>query len=273
MNVDWEEILQTVTDWAMTQGAKILFALVILFVSFRIINLVSRIIQKRAEKKKKLDKTVVRTMLYVGRISIKIAIGVGLIGYVGIDTSGLAALIAAGGVAIGLAINGALGNIAGGVLILLSRPYRIDDFIEVAGYMGTVEDIHLVATLIRTPDNKQVVVPNGTASTSVVVNYSRKDTRRVDLTFPVGYGDDRKLAQQVLTDVCSKHEKVLADPAPTVRVMQNGPNSVELVVRVWVKKEDYWDVYFDLTENGKTALDEVGITIPYQQLDVHIKEK
>lgn len=269
----WEEARDTLWEWTKTQGLKIAVALVVLFVSFRLVNLFFRIVQRRSEKKEKVDKTVSRTLIYVGRITVKCLILFALVAYVGVDTSGLAALLAAGGVTIGLAVNGALGNIAGGVLILVTRPFRLDDYIEVAGYSGTVEDIRLVSTRLRTPDNKVVIVPNGTASSAVVVNYSAKNTRRVDLLFPIGYEDDRPLAQEILLELCKHKKKVLRNPAPTVRVISNGSNGVELTVRVWVKSADYWPTYFDLIEEGKAALDAAGIKIPYQQMDVHIKEK
>ena len=268
-----EEVKEAVWLWTKTHGLRIVVALVVLFVSFRIVNLVSRLIQRRSEKKEKIDKTVSRTLIYVGRVAAKALIVAGLVGYVGIDTSGLAALLAACGVTIGLAVNGALGNVAGGVLILVTRPFRLDDYIEVAGYSGTVEDIRLVSTRLRTPDNKVVIIPNGTASSAVVVNYSRKDTRRIDLTFPIGYEDDRPLAQQLLLELCKSKAEILSEPAPMVRVMTNGQNAVELIVRVWVKRADYWSVYFDLVEDGKAALDAAGIHIPYQQMDIHITEK
>lgn len=273
MPTSWEEIKDVLWEWTRTHGLRIAVALIILFVSFRLVNLVSRVALRRSEKKNKVDKTVSRTVIYVVRVVVKVLIGVALVAYVGIDTSGLAALLAAGGVTIGLAVNGALGNIAGGVLIIVTRPFRLDDFIEVAGYSGTVEDIRLVSTRLRTPDNKVVVVPNGTASSAVVVNYSVKDTRRIDLTFPIGYEEDRPRAQKVLLDVCKKKKTVLKDPAPMVRVMSNGASGVELIVRVWVRSVDYWPTYFDLIENGKTALDEAGIKIPYPQMDVHIKKE
>ena len=269
----WEEVKATIWEWTKTQGLKIAIAFVILFVSFRIVNLVFRVIQRRSEKKGRVDKTVSRTINYIVRVVIKILITAALVAYVGIDTSGLAALLAAGGVTIGLAVNGALGNIAGGVLIIVTRPFRLDDYIEVAGYSGTVEDIRLVSTRLRTPDNKVVIVPNGTASSAVVVNYSAKDTRRIDLTFPIGYNDDRPHAQKVLLELCKKKKTVLKDPAPMVRVMTNGANAVELIVRVWVRSADYWSTYFDLVEDGKTTLDAAGIKIPFQQVDVHITEK
>lgn len=269
----WEEIKSVIWEWTKTQGLRIAIALIVLFVSFRVVNLIFRVIQRRSEKKGKVDKTVSRTINYVVRIVIKILIAAALVAYVGVDTSGLAALLAAGGVTIGLAVNGALGNIAGGVLIIVTRPFRLDDYIEVAGYSGTVEDIRLVSTRLRTPDNKVVIVPNGTASSAVVVNYSAKDTRRIDLTFPIGYSDDRPHAQKLLLELCKKKKTVLKDPAPTVRVMTNGQSAVELIVRVWVKSADYWPTYFDLVEEGKTALDAAGIKIPFQQIDVHVTER
>lgn len=269
----WEEIKAVLWEWTRTHGLRIAIALIVLFVSFRIVNLISRLIQRRSEKKNKIDKTVSRTVIYVVRVVVKVLIGVALVAYVGIDTSGLAALLAAGGVTIGLAVNGALGNIAGGVLIIVTRPFRLDDFIEVAGYSGTVEDIRLVSTRLRTPDNKVVVVPNGTASSAVVVNYSVKDTRRIDVTLPIGYEDDRPRAQKLLLELCKKKKTVLKDPAPMVRVMSNGQNGVELIVRVWVRSVDYWSTYFDLIEDCKTTLDAAGIKIPYPQMDVHIKKE
>ena len=269
----WEDIKLKIWEWTKTQGLRIVIALILLFVSFRLVNLIFRVIQRRSEKKGKVDKTVSRTINYVARILVKILIAAALVAYVGVDTSGLAALLAAGGVTIGLAVNGALGNIAGGVLIIVTRPFRLDDYIEVAGYSGTVEDIRLVSTRLRTPDNKVVIVPNGTASSAVVVNYSAKDTRRIDLTFPIGYGDDRPHAQKLLLELCKKKKTVLKDPAPMVRVMTNGQSAVELVVRVWVKSADYWSTYFDLVEEGKTALDAAGIKIPFQQIDVHVTER
>ena len=270
--MDFQAILDTVVNWATSTGIKIVIALLIWFVSFRIINFVARRLEKRMlGGKHPLDKTLTRTFVYLFKLVLKIIVIVCLIGYLGIDTSGITALIASFGVCVGLAVNGALSNFAGGVLLLITRPFRVDDFIEAAGHSGTVEDIHLVNTRIRTPDNKIVYIPNGMLSSSSIVNYSEKEMRRVDLTFSIGYGDNFDEAKQIITDICTAHEKVLKDPAPFIRVVEHGASSINIVTRVWVFNSDYWDVYFDLLESVKKAFDEKGIEIPVNQIDVHVK--
>ena len=202
---------------------------------------------------------------------MKCLIAICLIGFVGIDTSGLAALVVSLGACVGLALNGALSNLAGGILIIVTRPFRVDDYIEAQGYSGTVEDIHITTTKLRTPDNKMVYIPNGPLSSGTIVNYSIKDTRRVDFTFSIGYGDDFEKAKRIVKDICTSHELVLEDPAPFVRMSSHGESSINITARVWVKSEDYWTVNFDVLEAVKTAFDKEGIEIPYNQLDVHVK--
>lgn len=267
--MDWNQLIQQITNWAVNHGSRILIALLLLFVSFRFINYSGKKIQRQLEKKD-ADKTLVRTLVYVGKIVLKTVVVVCLIGYVGIDTSGLTALIASLGVGVGLAMNGALGNFAGGVLILFSRPFRIDDYIEVDGHEGTVEDIRLVSTHIRTYDNRLIVIPNSIASGAIVINYTAKDIRRVDSAFQIAYTADREEAKSALRAMCGKNPKILSDPEPFVRVNANNPSSVEIIVRAWVKNEDYWEVYYDLLEDGKAALDEAGIPIALPGLNVHM---
>lgn len=269
---DWNGLWQTLANWAMSTGVKIIIALLIWFISFRIINWLTRKIEKRLINKKKLDKTLVKTLFYILRIVLKIVVLTCLIGYLGIDTTGLAALIAALGVGIGLALNGALGNLAGGVLILITRPFKIDDYIAAGGYEGTVEDIRIVYTKLRTVDNKVVYAPNGPLSSSNIVNYSEKDLRRVDLNFSIEKTADYKKAEEIMLSVANSHEKVLQDPVATARVDKHTANDMTLVLKAWVKNEDYWDVYFDLQENVKKALDENGIVMPANQLDVRVKK-
>ena len=272
--MDWKEvlnnILNTVINWATTAGLRVIIALVLLFVSFKIVNLVARKIQRSGEKGK-LDKTLARTFAYIFKLAMKCLIAICLIGFVGIDTSGLAALVVSLGACIGLALNGALSNLAGGILIILTRPFRVDDFIEAQGHSGTVEDIHITTTKIRTGDNKIVYIPNGPLSSGTIVNYSVKDTRRVDFTFSIGYGDDFEKAKAIVMDICTSHELVLDDPAPMVRVSSHSASSIDLVTRVWVKSGDYWTVNFDILEAVKSAFDKEGIEIPFNQLDVHVK--
>ena len=271
--MDWNQIWTTIVEWASNTGIKIIIALLLLFISFRVITLVCRRIEKKVlNGKRKADKTLTKTLLYVAKIVLKVVVVVCLIGYLGIDTSGITALIASLGVGVGLAVNGALSNFAGGALLLITRPFKVDDYIEVGDYAGTVEDIRMTQTRVRTPDNKVIYIPNGSLSTSSIINYSEKDIRRVDLTFSIGYGDDFENAKGIIKDIVDAHQLVLKDPEPFIRVSEHGASSVNIVTRVWVKSNDYWTVHFDLLESVKKAFDEKGIEIPFNQLDVHVKK-
>ena len=272
--MDWQQVWQTVQNWLTNTGIKLLIAIVIMIVSFALINWLSKKIAKRADKKvaenKKIDKTIYKTVSYVVKVGLKVLVVLGLISYVGIDTSAITALIASLGVGIGLAINGTLSNFAGGVLILITRPFKNDDYIQACGYEGTVEDIRICHTRLRTTDNKVVYLPNGKLSTSEVVNFSEKDLRRVDLKFSISYSDDFEKAKTIIRKVCDANELVLKDPEPSVRVSAQSSSSIDISAKVWCKNADYWTVNFDMIENVKKAFDENGITIPFNQLDVHV---
>ncbi len=266
-----QNVIDTVINWATTAGVRLLVALVLMFISFKVINFVSRRIE-RSHERGKFDKTLTKTFAYVFKIALKIVVTICLVGYVGIDTSGLAALVASFGVCIGLAVNGAVANLAGGVLIIVTRPFKVDDYIEAQGYSGTVTSIRLTSTRLLTPDNKVVYIPNGALANGNILNYSEMDTRRVDFTFSIGYENDFEKAKSILLDICSQHEKILKEPeAPMARVKEHGASSVNIVVRAWVLSDDYWDVYFDIMEQVKTRFDSEGIEIPFNQLDVHVK--
>lgn len=275
--MDWQQVWQTVQNWLTTTGIRVVISIVIMIVSFSIINWFSKKIAKRADKKvesnKKIDKTIYRTLSYVAKVGLKVLVVIALIGYVGIDTSAITALIASLGVGVGLAINGTLSNFAGGILILITRPFKDDDYIDACGYSGTVEDIRICHTKLRTTDNKVVYLPNGKLSTSEIVNYTEKDLRRVDLTFSISYSDDFEKAKKVIEDVWNQNELILKDPAPSVRVSAQSASSIDLTAKVWCKNEDYWTVNFDMLEQVKTAFDQNGIQIPFNQLDVHIKNQ
>lgn len=268
--MDWQALLNSVIEWATSAGIKLVIALLILFISFKIVNFVARRIEKAAEKKN-VDKTIMRTLAYLIKVGLKIVIAVCLVGYVGIDTSGLAALVTSLGVCVGLAVNGALSNLAGGVLIILTRPFRIDDYIEAQGYSGTVVDIHITNTVLRTPDNKIVYIPNGALSADTIVNYSVEETRRVDVSFAIAYSADYEKARAIITEICVEHPLVLEDPAPFVRMTEHAASSITVTARVWTKSADFWTVKFDLMETVKARFDAEGIEIPFDQLDVHIK--
>lgn len=272
-DITFDKVLETLWNWTKTTGVKILIAIVVLIVSFFIIKVVTNRIKKRMQKNKKVDKTISKTLLRCGNILAKILVIVALVSYLGIDTSGVTALITSLGVCVGLAVNGALSNLAGGFLILITRPFKIDDFIEAEGYSGTVIDIRITDTKIRTPDNKIVYLPNGKLSAAEIVNYSEEATRRVDITFGISYDNDFEKAKSILMDLSNQHAKVLKDPAPSVRMSEQGDSSINLTLKVWVLNGDYWDVKFDLLEAAKKAFDENHIEIPYNQLDVHIKNQ
>ena len=241
-----------------------------MIVSFRIIKSVSRKIAKKGEKGK-YDKTIMKTLAYAFSIGAKTLVLVCLVGYLGIDTSGITALITSLGVCIGLAVNGAVSNLAGGVTILVTRPFKVDDYIEAQDVSGTVEDIHMICTKIRTPDNKVIYVPNGALSNGTIINYSEKDTRRLDLNFSVSYSCDFEKAKALVWDIITSHELALTDPAPFVRMSEHGESSITITARVWTKNSDYWTLNFDVLEAVKKSFDENGIEIPYNQLDVHVK--
>lgn len=272
-SINWSAVLDTVLSWCLNTGLKVIISLIVLFVSFRVINLIAKRILKKTGNNEKFDKTLVKTLTYVGKIAAKIIVAICLVGYLGIDTSGLTALVTSLGVCAGLAVNGALSNLAGGVLIIFTRPFKVDDYIEVEGssIAGTVEEIRIVSTKLCTPDNKVIYVPNGTLSNSNIINYSEKNTRRVDFSFSVAYESDFEKAKELILNLFASHELTLKDPAPVVRVSGHGDSAVDITARVWVNSENYWTVKWDILEESKRLFDENGIEIPYNKLDVNVK--
>lgn len=270
--MDFAALLNNTVTFLTTMGIKIVTALLILLISFKVINaLLKRFDRALENRNKPIDKTLRRTLVYAIKLVLKTLVVIALVGYLGIDTSGAAALIASLGVGLGLAVNGALSNLAGGVIILINRPFRVDDYIEAADYSGTVEDIHIISTRLRTPDNKVVYIPNGVLSSGTIVNYSEKGTRRLDLSFSISYKDDFEKAKKIILGVVESHELVMSSEEPFVRLSSHGESGMNITCRVWTKTQDYWTVNFDVIESVKKEFDKNGITIPYNQLDVHIK--
>ena len=272
-HINWSAVLDTVLSWCLNTGIKILISLLILLISFRVINVIAKRILKKAQSNERFDKTLVKTLTYVGKVAAKIVVAICIVGYLGIDTSGLTALVTSLGVCAGLAVNGALSNLAGGVLIIFTRPFKVDDYIEVeaSDIAGTVEEIRIVSTKLCTPDNKVIYVPNGTLSNSNIINYSEKPTRRVDFSFSVAYESDFEKAKELILALLSSHELTLDTPAPVVRVSGHGDSSVDITARVWVNSEDYWTVKWDILEASKKMFDANNIEIPYNKLDVNVK--
>ena len=262
--VTWGEIWNTVADWLTHSGIKIVIAILVLVVSFIIINAVTKSVYKRLQKKH-ADLTLSRVGTNAARIVLKVLVLVCLIGYLGIETASISAVIASIGVGISLAVQGTLSNFAGGVIIIVMRPFKIGDYITSNGVEGTVEDIKLFYTHIVTNDNKAVVIPNGSLANNVIVNASAKDTRRVDLVMQVAYGSDVALVKEIIRKVCGENELVFKEPAPFVELSNMNESSLDFT--------DYWTVNFALIENIKKSLDENGIEIPFKQVDVHIKNE
>ena len=267
-----KEFVDTIVKWATESGVKILIALIVCFIAFKIINAVAKRFSRKFQNSEKYDKTLTKTFIYIGKIILKILVVICLIGYLGIETSGISALIASIGVAAGLAINGTLSNLAGGVMLLITRPIRVDDYIAAQGEEGVVQDIKICYTKILTVDNKAVYLPNGALSTGSIVNYSMEDLRRVDLDFSVA-GNDPAKVRELLLDVCKKEKLVLSDPKPFARITDFGAgNGLTITLRAWCKSADYWDAYFNILDAVKDAFDENSIVVPFEQLDVHIKQ-
>ena len=269
-NITWQDILDMVIGWATNTGYKLVIAIVILIVSFIIINFISKKISKKLAKRK-ADPTLSRVLVNVSRIALKILIVTCLVNYVGIATASVSAVIFAIGTGISLALQGALSNFAGGVIIIVMRPFKLGDYITSSGESGTVEDIKLFYTYITTPDNRVVMIPNGTLANNVIVNASAKDTRRVDVEMSISYSADLELAKTVAKEVCAKNESVLQTPAPFAEVINYDSSSVVVVVRCWCNRTDYWNVKFYMLREIKKAYDEANIEIPFNQLDVNFR--
>ena len=272
--MNWQNIWSTVQTWLTTTGIRIIVSVIFLIASFALINGISKKIENKGsklERSKHVDKTVYRTLSNIIKTALKILVVLTVVAYLGIDTSAIAALLTSLGVGVGLAVNGTLSNLAGGILLLFTRPFKDGDFIFFNGYEGFVEDIFICNTKIRTNDNKVVYLPNGKLSTGEIVNYTENQTRRVDLTFSIAYSDDFEKAADLVKQVAAANPNILQDPAPKARVKAHSASCIDLFCPVWCNKNDYWDVLFYMNEQVKLTFDENGITIPFGQLDVHVK--
>ena len=267
-----EQVVENVINWLATEGVKLLIGLIFLLIAFYIINVFAKSIRKRMIKKQR-DKTVTSVVYRVIKAGLKILVFLGFLGYVGIDTAGIGGIIASIGVGVGLALQGSLSNLAGGVIILLMRPFKLGDYIEAQGESGTVEDIRIFYTYLNTPNNKVVMIPNGILANGTIINYSTKELRRVDFEFGIAYSEDFEKAKQIILDVINNTEHVLNEPAPLVRVVSHGDSSINITTKVWTKNENYLSVHFDIMEAIKKEFDKANIEIPYKTLDVNIKNK
>lgn len=267
----YEDFLDTSTTLGRIAliAIKVVIALVILFISFKIINKICKSLYKRLTQKN-ADATLSKVGTSTARIALKALVTVCLVGFVGIETASISALIAAIGVGVSMALQGTLSNFAGGIIIILMRPFKLGDYIVTNGQEGTVEDIKLFYTTLVTSDNRVISVPNGTLANNVIVNNSAKDTRRVDLKIQVAYGSDVDEVKKIIKQVCGENELVFKTPAPFTELAEINESSLDFTVRTWCNRSDYWTVKFALIDNIKKALDASGIEIPYKQIDVHL---
>jgi small conductance mechanosensitive channel len=257
-----EQYLESAKDLLITYAPKAITALLILIVGLFIIKLIVNS-AKKLMNSRGVDITLQKFLGNLASWVLKILLFITVISQLGVATTSFAAIIAAAGLAIGLALQGSLGNFAGGVLIMVFKPFKIGDLVEAQGEIGVVKEIEIFTTKFTGLSNREIIIPNGSLSNGNIINYSTEGTRRVDLIIGVSYDADIKKTKEVLMDVLTSHAKVLKDPKPAVTVSELADSSVNFAVRPWCKTEDYWTVYFDVTENAKLALDKAGIEIPY----------
>lgn len=251
---------------------SIVFAIVVLIVGLLVIKWITKIIGKILDKNK-IDATLKPYIKSITSAVLKVLLIVAIIEILGIKTTSFVAIFGAAGLAVGLAFQGSLSNFAGGVLILVTKPFKVGDYIEATGHSGTVEAIQLLYTDLVTVDNKVIRIPNGSLSNASIINYSEKDTRRVDLQFSAAYEADSAKVIRVLTEVITNHPLTRKDPEPFVRMSEHADSAVIYTVRVWVDAANYWDVHFDVIEKVKQRFDEEGLSIPYPQMDVYVKNQ
>lgn len=251
-------------------GLKVIGAILILLIGRYAAKLASKLLM-RVLTKAKVDATLVPFIDNLAYTAMLVFVAVAALDQVGVQTASFIAVLGAAGLAVGLALQGSLANFASGVLLLIFKPFRVGDFVEIGGVQGTVQAIQIFNTVLNSPNNVRIVVPNGAVTGGSISNYTINGTRRVDLTISVSYEDDLRKARRVIEGVLSTDPRILADPAPVVAVHEMASSSINFVVRPWVKTADYWKVYWDLTEKLKVAIDDNGLTIPFPQQDVHIK--
>jgi len=251
---------------------NIVYALAIFIIGKYVARWVTDMALKSMSKSGSIDETLEKFLSSVIYGILLVVVTLAALGKVGVETTSFIAILGAVGLAVGLAFQGTLSNISAGVMIIIFKPIKIGEFVDAGGAMGTIEEINIFNTVMKTGDNKVIIISNSNIIGGNITNFSRKDTRRVDITFGIGYDDDLKLAKETLVQILSEDERILQDPAPFVAVSELADSSVNFATRSWVNSGDYWGVYFDTLEKVKLVFDEKGISIPYPQMDVHSKQ-
>lgn len=264
-NIDFEQLIDV---YVLPWGINIVMAIAIFVIGKSIVGVLVSL-SKKVMTKAKVDNILINFIASIIRTLLLLFVVIAALDQLGVNTTSMIALIGAAGLAIGLALQGTLQNLASGVMLIVFRPFSDGDFIEAAGVAGVVEEIGIFSITMRTGDNREIIIPNGEIYGGTITNNSRRDTRRVDMVFGIGYDDDLLLAKEILNRILSEDERILADPKPTVAVGALADSSVNFNVRPWCKTSDYWGVYGDIHEKVKLTFDAEGISIPYPQMDIH----
>ena len=267
--MDFQVFLDKLLSGAIDLSLRLLGALAILILGRILIKFLMRTL-KKSRALSHLDPAVAQFLLQAVRLSLNVLLALSVVALLGVPMTSALALIASAGVAVGLALQGALGNLAGGIMILIFRPFRLEDFIELGSFSGTVTDIGFFYTTLRATDNRVVTIPNGTVMGAEIVNFSAAPTRRVDMVFSVPYGASSDVVREVLLSVARDHPLVLSDPPIFCRLSEQGEDGLHFTLRTWVQKNDYWSVKFDLLEAAHARLSALGLSPPYRQVDVHL---
>ena len=263
-----ETIVQRLIDWGINAGERIIGAIIVFVVGRFIISFLNKLINKLLSKRK-IDPSIKSFVRSLSNILLTILLIVAVVSKLGVETTSFAALLASAGVAIGMALSGNLQNFAGGLIVLLLRPYKVGDLIESQGITGTVREIQIFHTILTTADNKVIYIPNGALSSGTVTNYSREATRRIEWIVDVEYGEDFEKVKKTIEDILAADGRILTDPAPTIALHALDASSVNVVTRVWVNAADYWDVYFNINKQIYAVFNREGIGFPFPQLTIH----
>ena len=271
MNINIEQLVEQVRELAVSFGLNLVTALAILIIGIWVSKIIRRSVEKHLGKKE-LDQTLVKFLINLIYFVLLTVVILAALGQLGIETTSFIAILGAAGLAVGLALQGSLANFASGVLLIIFRPFKVDDFVKLADEQGFVEKIQIFTTQIRTFDNRTIIIPNSVITSDKIINYTDKEIRRVDLSIGISYSDNIKHAIDSLMEILNNHPKILKDPAPFVGVTGYGDSSIDLTLRPWSKTEDYWDVFFEVNHAIKEKFDAKGVSIPFPQRDVHLFE-
>ena len=265
----WDQAVELIQTKGTDFAINLITAILIFYIGKAVIGILVRALRKLMEKND-VDATLTSFVSNLVRMTLLVFVIIAAITKLGVPSAQFVAVVGAAGLAVGLALQGSLANFAAGVLIVLFRPYKVGDYVEAAGISGTIEQVQILTTILKTPDNKQIIVPNGQIMDSIITNYSTNDRRRVDLVVGVSYEDDLDKVRKTLEELVAADDRILDDPAVTIAVSELADSSVNFIVRPWVKTADYWGVHFDLTEAIKKRFDQEGISFPFPQQDVHL---